>query len=105
MANIRHRSIVDNRHNIRDPYGPGPDDMAIWVNTVLKERVSDLFRTQQGVGGHAIQIEQELNRLARIEGKTGAAVVQAQKSARFISDSIKKAQADSHFGVHWRYHH
>ena len=106
MTIARLRSTVDDRHNIRDPYGPGPNDMAIFANTLVKERVADLFRTQEGLKGHAEQIEQQLNRLTRVEGQPGEMTEKAVNTAKFIRTSIKKAmKAASHLVLHWRYYY
>ena len=62
----RNRSVTDNRHAIRHPYGPGQQDMAIYANTPLKKRISTLFTTLPGLAGHVKQIQDQLNRLAPI---------------------------------------
>ena len=95
MILIRDRSSIDNRHYIRNPYGLGEKDMAIWTNTMLKERVATLFRTEEGLKGHALQIEGELNRLAHVEGQSGKSVTQAMQTAKYIKASIKKAKKDA----------
>lgn len=87
----RKRAETDDRHHIRDPYEEGPNAMDIFTNTLLVERIPDLFRTQEGLRGHAMQIQQELNRLANVEGRSGIYVAQAVEHSKAIKHSIEKA--------------
>lgn len=89
----RTRSIVDDRHLIRDPWGPGNEDMEIWANTVAKTRIATLFITPEGVRGHAQQIQIEVNRisLSRTEGKSGEKVARAINASKFLRSALLKA--------------
>ena len=89
---IRFRSTIDEKHTIRDPWGPGKFDMEIWANTLAKTRIADLFRTTAGVPGHAYQIQTELNRLAKIEGKPGDDVQRAIDISRFLRNALVNAK-------------
>lgn len=59
----RCRSRIDDRHLIRNPIGPGIQDMDIWANTLVKTRIASLFLTQEGLRGHAIQFKMNCNDL------------------------------------------
>lgn len=53
------RAEVQDRHSIPNPFF----DLGGWYKTMMIGRIIDLFLTQRGVQGHAIQINQELQRL------------------------------------------
>lgn len=89
---IRDRSHVDDRHAIRDPFGPHPRDMAIFTNTLMKTRIPELFRTVAGLRGHVMQLQQELNRLAHIEGRSGAEVNQAIRVSKCLKEALIKSR-------------
>lgn len=88
---IRHRAHCDNRHGIRDPLGPGINDMEVFANTLLKTRIPDLFRTLEGLRGHAQQIDQHLRRL-NVEGQPGEVVVRAIEVSKLVRRALKKAR-------------
>ncbi|MCT7975576.1 hypothetical protein [Laspinema olomoucense] len=97
---------VDDRHSISDPY----IDPTRWLETLKRERVSDLFRTPGGLDGHVQQIQIEINRLIsdrnrrKLEGQTGAEVVQYTTALNTLRNSLiasaKAAEFDfAKFGV------
>lgn len=90
---IRDRSQVDEKHTIRDPHGPGALDMAAFANTLMKTRIPELFLTVRGIPGHARQLQQELNRLASVEGRSSAEVDQAIRVSKCLREALKKAKA------------
>jgi hypothetical protein len=101
---IRVRSTIDNRHNIRNPYGP-QKDLEIWANTLLKTRIPTLFLTPQGLKGHAQQIQNELNRLGTADQLTPALKARAICVAKLIKSSLikaKNAAEKSSFSLHWQ---
>ncbi len=105
MFMSRMRAVVDDRHAVRDPFGPGANDMQIWANTLVKERVATLFLTKAGVAGHTKQIQSELNRLAKVEGRDGTEVIRAICISKFVREALKKAIASSKIhGYHWPRH-
>lgn len=53
-------AVIGSRHLIPHPYL----DLGGWYKTLLAGRVTDLFLTQNGFYGHAVQIQQELTRLS-----------------------------------------
>lgn len=85
-------SIIDNRHAIRNPFGPGPSDMDIFVKTLKTTRVPDLFQTAAGLQGHAQQLEQQLNRLANVEGLSGKKVDQATSASKELRSALLKSK-------------
>ncbi|MBF2016529.1 MAG: hypothetical protein IGS23_15270 [Rivularia sp. T60_A2020_040] len=55
----KRRNSIDNRHQITDPTkNPGR-----WLNTMKRTRVKELFLTKQGLPGHVMQVQNEINRL------------------------------------------
>ncbi len=87
----RKRGVLDDRHIIRNPLG-SVEDCQVFVNTMLKQRVSSLFLTEEGLFGHAVQLQHELNRLTKLDGVAPEVVVEAVSSAAIIRDAIKKAR-------------
>ncbi|MCB1118263.1 MAG: hypothetical protein KDK50_06765 [Chlamydiia bacterium] len=100
----RYRLETDDRHAIRNPYRPGEHDMAIYANTLLKKRIPTLFTTLPGLPGHVTQIQNELNRLAQIEGLSGEQVAEAIKTSKLIRSAIiavKQAAITNGFSCPW----
>lgn len=53
---IKHGAITADRHNLH------PDeDAAIWARTLTTQRVSNLFRTLDGLNGHWMQLQDAIN--------------------------------------------
>ncbi len=94
MFHVRDRSICDPSHLIRNPLGPAPA-MLGWANTMAQTRIAELFRTVSGLEGHARQIQQEINRLSKVEGCSGAVVAQAIRVTAFIRHSLLQAHRDA----------
>jgi hypothetical protein len=97
-------SVVDNRHAIRNPFGPEPGDMDVFVKTLKTTRIPDLFRTAAGLQGHAQQLQQQLNRLAKVEGHSGEEVDQAIRASKELRSALiksKQAAQQSGFICPW----
>jgi hypothetical protein len=98
------RTPPDNKHAIRDPLGPGPKDLKIWRSTITARRVSELFKTAQGVPGHAQQIQNEVNRLSNVITVAPGKADEAKESLRQIKQAIEKAkiaaEADGYSAPH-----
>lgn len=94
---LRNRSSSDDRHMIRSPYTPPNPFSAMdaWANTLVKTRIPDLFRSIHGLAGHAQQIQNELNRLARVEGRSGDEVTYAIGISHFIRHALKQAMEEA----------
>lgn len=106
MSNyVRERGLLDDRHNIGDPFGPGAKDIEKLANTLCKTRIPDLFRTAPGLPGHVRQIQQELNRLRRIEGESGEKVARAIEASKLIRGALKKAKAATATPCPWQLRH
>lgn len=60
---LRRQAAVADRHAI-----PVPDEayLAVWAKTLMQERIATLFLTQDGLAGHAQQVNQEIARLKNI---------------------------------------
>lgn len=54
------RAKVGDRHAIPHPYM----DLGGWFKTLMTGRVADLYKTAGGFPGHALQVQQEITRLA-----------------------------------------
>ncbi len=54
------RSKVGDRHAIPHPYM----DLGGWFKTLMTGRIADLYKTAPGFPGHALQVQQEITRLA-----------------------------------------
>lgn len=89
---IRNRSVIDNRHRIRNPISLNPMDMSIWVNTILKERIATLYDSYPGLEGHAQQIQEQVKRLEKLEGCSGEVAHRATIISTFIRDCILNAK-------------
>jgi len=76
---IRARSVADDKHNIRDPL-TSVNDCRVFTNTLLKKKLASYFLTAGGLKGHALQLEQQLVRLSKVEDKDQAIVVEATAS-------------------------
>ncbi len=106
---IRDRSQSDDRHAIRDPFGPDARDMSVFTNTLMRERIPQLFQTAAGFAGHAQQLQQELNRLANVEGRSGAEIERAVSASKCLKAALLKSKDGAvengfPFGVHWHDH-
>ncbi len=51
------------RHAIPHPFM----DLNTWIVTLKRDRIADLFRTLDGLDGHATQIQQEITRLVNVK--------------------------------------
>lgn len=92
MIPSRTRSVCDDRHQIRNPYAHNlPSNIDAWGNTLLKTRIPDLFRTRQGLEGHVVQLQNELNRINKVEHLTGDVVAHATGVMRRIYGAVEKA--------------
>jgi hypothetical protein len=89
------KNSVDNRHNISNPH----QQTTRWLRTMKQTRVAELFKTKNGLRGHAQQIEQEIARVNKnLDGKNGkdvaiyrAALVRLKTS---IANSANGAKFD-----------
>lgn len=86
---------VGDRHNIPNPFF----DLGGWYKTVMTGRIADLFLTQAGFEGHAIQINQELERLINVipnieENALPAVNYYVKSMKRFIIKNAEHAQFD-----------
>ena len=99
----KHGARGADRHNLGDPVG----DAAKWTRGLTTKRVSDLFKTEAGLGGHWKQIQQEVTRgnkhfFATADlgggyndgGKTSA---EGKKMIAFIADAVVVAAKKSKF--------
>lgn len=86
----RYRSEEQDRHNLPDPK-TSIRATELWEHGMLRERVSDLFKTSQGLPGHAQQIQQQLNRTSwnRLTGLSGKHVVRLLLAVNRIIGGIK----------------
>lgn len=106
----RDRSIQDDRHGIRDP-SSGIDAMKIYTNTLVKTRIPELFKTVAGINGHAIQLKQELNRIAKIKPSDGLIYDEAICTSKFLKRSIEKSLIEARSarrlapGYNWQHHY
>lgn len=85
--------VPDDRHHITDPYAD-PDR---WARSVTQGRIAELFLTAPGLVGHAAQVQQEIkrvissNNLGKMEGKTGADVVDLIGALELVKSAIVAA--------------
>ena len=101
---IRFRSIIDDRHTIRNPLGP-QNNLEIWANTILKTRIPTLFLTVGRFEGHAQQIQQELNRLGAVDQLAPELKDRAIHVSKLIKHSLikaKEASQEKKFPLHWQ---
>lgn len=88
------KNPVDNRHKISDPQ----KNATRWLNTMKKTRVAELFKTKNGLRGHAQQIEQEIARVNRnLNGKKGKEVNLYKHSLRSVKRSIVSSALGAKF--------
>lgn len=92
--------IPDDRHQITDPYA----DPVRWAESLKKTRINDLFRTQAGLDGHLIQIQQEIKRMVssknvgeKMEGMTGADVAPLITAVESVKSSLVAAAKAASF--------
>lgn len=91
MIPSRTRGICDNRHQIRDPYkNQQLNNTDVWANTLLKTRIPELFKTQQGLPGHVEQLQSELNRIKKVENLSGEIVAHATGVMKRIHGATQK---------------
>jgi hypothetical protein len=90
----------DDRHHISDPYA----NPAQWAGSVIKTRVSDLFRTLPGLPGHAQQIQQEVQRVVSarnvatsMDGMDGTGVMTLLGAVESIKSAIVSAAKAAEF--------
>lgn len=88
----RYGSAIDDKHAIRDPFGPNPNDMGVWMQTLLKTRIPELFLTKEGLPGHVVQIQCEINRISKVEGRSGEEVSRAVWNSEKIQDALIKSR-------------
>ena len=86
---------VQDRHHIANPLG-SIEALSSWENTLMKERISDVCRTERGFKGHLEQIQTELNRISRdairkTEGVTPEVAEGVQRASRRLYVACKKA--------------
>lgn len=87
------RAKVGDRHAIPHPYM----DLGGWFKTLMTGRVADLYKTAGGFIGHAVQVQQEISRLADCidEGNfKGQALTTAVEYETRVHDFIDK-EADA----------
>lgn len=78
-------ATIGDRHLIPHPYL----DLGRWYKTLFSKRIIDLFRTQDGFYGHAIQINQELIRLSTAINEGAFRHPQCLQTALDYEQSIK----------------
>lgn len=57
------KSKAINRHKIPDPV-ESDKALKLWANSLMQERIPDLFKTEEGLKGHVDQIQSEINRIS-----------------------------------------
>lgn len=92
----------DDRHAIRDPFGttehykdpcrPEICDMDVFANTLMKTRIPDLFVSQEGLQGHAEQIQDQLNRIARVKNRSDEEVAKAICVSKLLRNALIKSR-------------
>lgn len=85
---------VDSKHLIRDPIkNDDPKDLEIWVNTLKKTRIYELFCTEAGLNGHVQQLQSEINRITpgRLDGKPAELVMAAVEASKKIRKALQNA--------------
>lgn len=95
LRNEKHEAKKADRHNIISPAEEA--DRARWARTITTLRVSDLFKTLNGLNGHWMQIQNEINRGNSrfvVRGVTGE---EDKNYVRFISDAVVSAANDAGF--------
>ena len=63
----RNKHLIADRHAIPNPK-LSVSNAETWENTLLKSRISDLFRTVKGLSGHVVQVQNEINRVSNLNG-------------------------------------
>ncbi len=89
----KHDAKEADRHNITVPAA----DRDKWARTVTTQRVSDLFKTLQGLDGHWIQLQQEINRGNNNFVANGKTDDEGKKLIKFISEAVEKAAKAASF--------
>ncbi len=92
VAAARGRHLIpDDHHAISNPTA-GVDEARAWGLTMRCVRVASLFRTQEGLPGHAEQIQKELNRTKRLDGVDQAVVVEVVKEVEGVYRALEKTK-------------
>ena len=76
--------------------------LRVFTNALLKTRIPDLFKTQAGLAGHVMQVQQEVNRLKDIEGLDGSVVDEIIHTETVIKAALKKSADAASFPLLWR---
>ncbi len=95
---VRNRREIDDRHHIRNPLTVHQNridlhEARIWSNTLAKERIPQLFKTERGLAGHISQLQNELNRfdLKKVKECEVDGVDELREISKFIKRSVEKS--------------
>jgi hypothetical protein len=108
---IMNRYRLDNnfdRHNIVNPYSQEkPRAMELYVHTLLRTRIPELCKTARGLPGHVMQLQQEINRLAKVRGRSKFEIDRAIQASKIIRGALKKATQAKNvpFQLPWHSYH
>lgn len=93
LKGVKHDAKEADRHAPTSP----ETDPALWARELTTQRVSDLFRTLPGLNGHVIQVQNLVNRAAKVFGTpTGTSTV-GKELFSYIANAVVRAAYDADF--------